>query len=232
MITLGLDTSTKVASIAIIDDEKVIGEYSLSKDMSHSEKLMPMIKEVLDNIDLNIKDVGLYSVAIGPGSFTGLRIGIATVKSFSHLFAKPIVGVSTLESLAYNIYGNKSLIMPMLDARRDRVYTGLYKFENDKLVVVEDSHILEIEDLLEKLEGFDRIIVNGEGSLVYKKEIQTLLGDRVCFGSFGQNITRAVSIAELGKRKYNEGKIDDAFTLIPEYIRATKAERDLKKKDL
>lgn len=230
MITLGLDTSTKVASIAVIDEEKIIGEYSLSKDMSHSEKLMPMIKEVLDNIDLKIEDIDLYTVAVGPGSFTGLRIGITTVKSFSHLFNRPIIGVSTLESLAYNFSGNHATIMPMLDARRDRVYTALYKFKDCEITEIEGSQILEIENLKEKLKEFDKITVNGNGSIVYKEEIRSQLGDRVYFGSLGQNITRAASIAELGLKKYNEGKRDDPFTLIPEYIRATKAERDLKEK--
>ncbi len=228
MITLGLDTSTKVASIAILDEEKIIGEYSLSKDMSHSEKLMPMIKEVLDNIDFKIEDIDLFTVALGPGSFTGLRIGITTIKTFSHLFEKPIVGVSTLESLAYNLYGSKSIIMPMLDARRDRVYTALYSFEKGKVKEIEGSQILEIKDLKEKLGDFQDIIVCGDGSVFYRKEISEQMGDRVSFASLGQNITRASSIGELGREKYDEGKIDDPFTLIPEYIRATKAERDLK----
>lgn len=232
MITLGLDTSTKVASIAVIDEERIIGEYSLSKDMSHSEKLMPMIKEVLDNIDLKIEDIDLYTVAVGPGSFTGLRIGITTVKSFAHLFNKPIIGVSTLESLAYNLSGNNAIIMPMLDARRDRVYTALYRFNNSEIIEIEGSQILEMEDLKRKLQEFDNIIVSGEGSIVYKEEIKTLLGDKVDFGNLGQNITRAASIAELGLKKYNEGQRDDPFTLIPEYITATKAERDLKEKSL
>lgn len=229
-MTLGLDTSTKVATIAVIDGEKVIGEYSLSKDMSHSEKLMPMIKEVLDNLDLKIEDIELYTVALGPGSFTGLRIGIATVKSFSHLFNKPIIGVSTLEALAYNLYENQSIIMPMIDARRDRVYTGLYKFTGGELVEIEGSQILEISDLKEKLKGYDNVIFNGDGALVYREEISSLLCGKAKFASLGQNINRAVSVCELGMRKYKRGQRDDKFDLLPEYIRATKAERDLKEK--
>ncbi len=212
------------------DGEKVIGEYSLSKDMSHSEKLMPMIKEVLDNLDLKIEDIELYTVALGPGSFTGLRIGIATVKSFSHLFNKPIIGVSTLEALAYNLYENQSIIMPMIDARRDRVYTGLYKFTGGELVEIEGSQILEISDLKEKLKGYDNVIFNGDGSLVYREEIKSLLSEKAKFASLGQNISRAVSVCELGMRNYKRGQRDDNFDLVPEYIRATKAERDLKEK--
>lgn len=226
MVTLGLDTSTKVATIAVVDRSGVIGEYSLSKDMSHSEKLMPMIREVLDNIDMKIEDIDLFSVGIGPGSFTGLRIGLSTMKSFSHLLKKPIVGVSTLKALAYNMYGSSSIIMPMLDARRDRVYTGLYKFEDGVIVEVEEPFILPIKDIEEKLEAYERIIING--SLAYKEEIESLLPSKVSFGSLGQNINRATSICEVGIDSFDRGETDDPFTLVPEYIRETKAERDLK----
>ncbi|OLS03483.1 tRNA (adenosine(37)-N6)-threonylcarbamoyltransferase complex dimerization subunit type 1 TsaB [Tissierella creatinophila] len=230
MKVLGIDTSTKVATIAVIDEEKVIGEYSLSKDMSHSEKLIPMVKEVLDNIELKIGDIDLFAVGLGPGSFTGLRIGVATVKSFAHLFDKPIVGVSTLEALAHNMYLNNSIIMPMLDARRDRVYTALYRFEDSKIEEIESSQILEIENIKEKLETYSSIIVNGEGSLVYREEIKKALGKKVKFASSGQNMPRGVSICELALEKYHEGKRDDLFTLTPDYIRPSQAERELKEK--
>ncbi len=230
MKVLGIDTSTKVATIAIIDEEELIGEYSLSKDMSHSEKLMPMVKEVLENIDLKIGDIDLYTVGLGPGSFTGLRIGAATIKSFAHLFNKPIIGVSTLESLAYNLYLSKATIMPMLDARRDRVYTALYTFQGSDIREIEASQILEIKDIGEKLKEYENIIVNGPGSSVYREEIKKALGDKVQFASSGQNISRAVSICELALEKYRKGQRDDFFTLTPDYIRPSQAERELKKK--
>lgn len=230
MKVLGIDTSTKVATIGIIDEEELIGEYSLSKDMSHSEKLMPMVKEVLENIDLKIGDIDLYTVGLGPGSFTGLRIGAATIKSFAHLFNKPIIGVSTLESLAYNLYLSKATIMPMLDARRDRVYTALYTFQGSDIREIEASQILEIKDIGEKLKEYENIIVNGPGSSVYREEIKKALGDKVQFASSGQNISRAVSICELALEKYRKGQRDDFFTLTPDYIRPSQAERELKKK--
>ncbi len=101
MKTLAIDTSTMMATCAVLDEDYLLGgEFSLNQDMSHSENLIPMIKEVLDNLKLKPEDIDLYGVAIGPGSFTGLRIGVATVKSFAHIFNKPIIGVSTLEALA------------------------------------------------------------------------------------------------------------------------------------
>ena len=230
MKVLGIDTSTKVATIAIINEERVIGEYSLSKDMSHSEKLMPMIKEVLDNIDMKIEEIDLFAVGVGPGSFTGLRIGVATMKSFAHLFAKPIIGVSTLEALAYNMNLNQSIIMPMLDARRDRVYTSLYRFNGLEMQEIDRSEILEIEDMKEKLKDYEDIIVNGEGSLIYKGAIKEELGERVRFASIGQNVPSAISICELALRKYDKGEVDDLYTLTPDYVRPSQAERELKEK--
>lgn len=230
MKVLGIDTSTKVATIAVIDEEKVIGEYSLSKDMSHSEKLMPMIKEVLDNVDINIEDIDLFAVGVGPGSFTGLRIGAATVKSFAHLFNKPVIGVSTLEALAYNMNLNDSTIMPMLDARRQRVYTALYRFKDGDIEEIESSQILQIEDIKEELNDYEKIIVNGEGSLIYRREIEDALGEKVRFASLGQNVPRSVSICELALKKYEDGQRDDLFTLTPDYIRPSQAERELKEK--
>ena len=103
MKVLGLDTSTMMTTCAVLDDENLLGEYSLNQDMTHSENLVPMIKEILDNLNLEVSDIDLYGVSIGPGSFTGLRIGIATVKSLAHVFNKPIVGISTLEGLAFNL---------------------------------------------------------------------------------------------------------------------------------
>lgn len=228
MKVLGIDTSTRVATISIIDEEGVIGEYSLSKDMSHSEKLMPMVEEVLKNIDLKVKDIDLFAVGLGPGSFTGLRIGLASIKSFAHLFNKPIIGVSTLESLAYNMYLTSGLIVPMLDARRDRVYTGLYRFNSSSLKELEGSQILEIKDIKSKLGAYEKIVVNGEGSLKYKEEIESALGEKVNFASLGQNMSRATSICELALKKYKEGKRDDFYTLTPDYIRPSQAERELK----
>lgn len=230
MKVLGIDTSTKVATIAILDGQRVIGEYSLSKDMSHSEKLMPMLKEVLDNIDMKMEEIDLYAVGLGPGSFTGLRIGLATIKSFAHLFNRPIIGVSTLEALAYNMYLNNSIIMPMLDARRNRVYTSLYRFNDDEIEEIEGSQILEIDNIEKKLNKYEKIVVNGEGSIVYSREIKAALGEKVKFASSGQNISRAVSICEIALKKYNEGKRDNLFTLVPDYIRPSQAERELGEK--
>lgn len=230
MKILALDTSTLMATCAVIDGDKVLGEYSLNQDMSHSEKLVPMIKTILDGLGLNIKDIDLYGVSIGPGSFTGLRIGVATIKGFAHLFDKPLVGISTLEGLAFNLPYN-DIVVPMIDARRDRVYTGIYSWEDCRIETIMEPDVIEVNELVKILDKYEKIVVNGEGSLVYKEIIKSTLKEKVKFSTISQNSCRATSIGELALIKYKVGHRDDYYTLIPDYLRKTQAERELNEKE-
>src|SRR5690625_2952307 len=196
--------------------------------MSHSEKLVPMIKELLDNLNLRPKDIDLYGVALGPGSFTGLRIGVGTVKTLAHLFDKPIVGISTLEALAYNLPYNKTIV-PMIDARRNRVYTGIYTWQGEELKTLKEEEAIEIEKLFEILDDYEDIVISGDGSQVYKDVIRENLGDRIKVATAGANICRASSICDLAKRNYERGLVDDYYKIAPEYLRPSQAERSLKK---
>lgn len=230
MKVLSVDTSTMISTCAVLDDEKILGEYSLNQEITHSENLVPMIKEMLDNLDLKVSDIDLYGVATGPGSFTGLRIGIATIKSFAHVFDKPIVGVSTLEGLAFNL-PCRGIVVPMIDARRNRVYTGIYKWENGNIINIMEPTIMEIEDLLEDLnKDYHHIMVNGNGATLYKDRISTL-GEKVELAPIGLNGCRASSICELSLLKWKEGKADNYYTLVPDYLRESQAQRELRKKE-
>lgn len=227
MRVLGLDTSTLMTTCGVIDENILLGEYSLNQDMSHSERLVPMVKEVLDNLKLKIEDIDVFGVSVGPGSFTGLRIGIATIKAFAHIFDKPIIGVSTLEALAFNLPFN-DIVVPMIDARRDRVYTGIYKWEGNDLITILEPTVMEIDTLLEILDkNYEKLIVNGDGSLLFKERISNMLKDKVRFATLGQNMCRASSICELALLKYEKGIVDDYFTLAPDYITESQAQREL-----
>ncbi len=230
MKVLGLDTSTLMTTCAVIDEGKLIGEFSLSQDMSHSEKLVPMIQDLLKSLDLKIKDIDLFAAGLGPGSFTGLRIGLATIKAFAHIGDKPLVGLSTLEALAYNLPYNR-IVVPMIDARRERVYTGIYTWEGQELKCLLDPCILEINQLLESLKSYDDIVVNGDGSLVYGEDIRSALGKRVRFAMAGLNMPRASSFCELAILKYNKGQRDDYYTLAPDYLIETQAQRELNERE-
>lgn len=230
MKTLAVDTSTMMATCAVLDEDYLLGEFSLNQDMSHSENLIPMIKEVLDNLKLKPKDIDLYGVAIGPGSFTGLRIGVATVKSFAHVFDKPIIGVSTLEALAYNLPYN-GIVVPMIDARRNRVYTGIYKWNQDKIINIMRPTIMEIEDLLDILKTHEDIMVNGNGIHLYRDKIINTLGEKVKLSPIGLNECKASSVGELARIKYSEDIRDNYYTLAPDYLRESQAQRELRKKE-
>lgn len=231
MKVLGIDTSTLVSTCGVIDGENLIGEYSLNQDMSHSEKLVPMIKEVLDSLNLTIDDIDLFGVTIGPGSFTGLRIGLATMKSFAHINDKPLVGISTLESLAYNLPYN-DIVVPMIDARRERVYTAIYKWEGEDLKAIMEPCVLEVEKLLDKIDNeYEEVVVNGDGSIAFKEVIVDRLKNKVRFSTIGQNMGRASSVCELALKKYKNGEVDDYYTLAPDYLLETQAQRELRERE-
>lgn len=229
MKILGLDTSTMMTTCGVLDGDKLIGEYSLSQSMSHSEKLVPMIKEVLDSLDLSIKDIDLFATTVGPGSFTGLRIALATIKGFAHIYDKPVVGISTVEALAFNLPYN-DIVVPMLDARRNRVYTGIYKWDDCRLETIMKADALEIEDIIEKLQSYNNIIVNGDGSVLYRDILKEELGDRLRFAKPGDNMPRAASVCEIARIRYENNQVDDYFTLTPDYLRPSQAERELNEK--
>ncbi len=231
MKTLAIDTSTMMATCAVLEDNKLLGEYSINQEMTHSENLVPMIKEMLDNLNLKISDIDIYGVAIGPGSFTGLRIGMATIKSFAHVFDKPIIGISTLEGLAFNLTFS-GVIVPMIDARRNRVYTGIYRWEKGRLKNILKPCIMEMEELLKLLnENYDSIMINGNGIHLHRSRILERLGSKVEIAPVGVCECRASSIAELSFLKRDEKNKDNYYNLTPDYLRESQAQRELKRKE-
>ena len=152
MKILGLDSSGIVASVAVVEDEILTAEYTVNYKKTHSQTLLPMLDEVAKMTELDLDTVDAIAVAGGPGSFTGLRIGSATAKGLGLALKKPLISVPTVEALAYNLYDTQGLICPIMDARRNQVYTGIYRFKDHRLQTVEDQMAVPIEDLLAKLE--------------------------------------------------------------------------------
>ncbi|WP_202708697.1 tRNA (adenosine(37)-N6)-threonylcarbamoyltransferase complex dimerization subunit type 1 TsaB [Sporosalibacterium faouarense] len=231
MKILAIDTSSIVATCAIMDDEKLIGEYILNHKRTHSQKIMPIIEEILSSCDLKPEDIDVYAASVGPGSFTGLRIGVATVKGLAHAMNKSVVGISTIEALAFNIPYSEGIIVPMMDARRDRVYTGIYKWEDGDLCVIEEPDAIEVEELLDKLlKRNEKVIVNGDGAIVYKDKIIEGLGSKVLFAPKSVNMARAASVAELAMAKAKIGDVTSFMDLVPDYLRKSQAQREYDKK--
>ena len=130
MRILALDSSGLVASVAVVEDAELRGEYTINYKKTHSQTLLPMLEEIVQSTGLDLKEIDAIAIAAGPGSFTGLRIGSATAKGLGLALKKPIVPVSTVDALAYNMYGTDCLVCPIMDARRNQVYTGIYEFKN------------------------------------------------------------------------------------------------------
>ena len=176
MRILALDSSGLVASVAVVEkieeEEQVIAEYTVNYKKTHSQTLLPMLDTVSDMIELDLKTIDAIAVAGGPGSFTGLRIGSATAKGLGLAMNKPLVHIPTLEGLAYNLCGTDAIVCPIMDARRGQVYTGIYEFCGNELVVLEDQMAISIEELGDHLKKYDkRIIFLGDGVPVLRARL-------------------------------------------------------------
>jgi len=228
MNILGIDTSSNVATVAVLNDEKLVGEYTINNPMTHSQKLMPMIDVLLKDVSLSIRDIDYLAVSKGPGSFTGIRIGIATVKGLAQPFNTPILAVSSLEVLAYNIPFTDKLICPIMDARRDEVYSCIYKWENNVLKNLIEERAMGIEKLMESLQDRkEDVIFLGDGLKRYGEFIQNTLKERAVFTPNYVSMQRAASLVQLAfdKIKRNEIEPENHFTLVPTYLRKSEAER-------
>lgn len=236
MKILGLDSSGLVASAAIVEDGILLAEYTTNYKKTHSQTLLPMLDEIRNMIDLDMGSIDAIAIAAGPGSFTGLRIGAATAKGLGLALEKPLVEVSTLEGLAYNLCGTTQLVCPLMDARRNQVYTGVYEFRKEesgyRLHVVEEQCAVDISIILEKLNVLGReVVFLGDGVPVYADRIKELLTVPYTFAPANNNRQRAASVAALGAVCFAEGKTVTAAEHQPEYLRKSQAEREQEEKE-
>lgn len=223
MLILAIETSTKTASIALLDGTEIIAEIFLNAGIHHSVVLLPAIENIFKVTQIRAGDIDLYTCASGPGSFTGIRIGISTVKGLALATGKPVVGVSTLDALAFNVVGSSSVVCPMLDAKKKQIYTALYRTgRGDTFEKIMGERVADVEDFLKCIEK--ETIFLGEGALKYSKMIKDMLPGKAYIASGLHNLLRASAVALLGKRKYHEGDYVDPFTLTPTYLRASEAE--------
>ncbi len=232
MKILAIDSSGLVASVALLEDENLIAEYTVNYKKTHSQTLLPMLDEIVRMTDTDLHSVDAIAVAKGPGSFTGLRIGSATVKGLGLALEKPIIGIPTVEGLAMNLYGASALICPLMDARRNQVYTGIYKFQKDTLQVVKEQTPLGIEEIIEALNliGQD-VIFLGDGVPVYRQIIEEKLDVPYTYAPAHMNKQRAGAIGVRAFTYYKEGLFVSAAEFAPEYLRLSQAERERMEKE-
>lgn len=227
MKLLAIETSSLVASAAILEDDIVIAEYSVNHKKTHSQTLLPMIDEIFKQVEMDISEIDAIAVAKGPGSFTGLRIGSATAKGLAQALNIPIIPVPTLAAMAYRFYGNENLISPIMDARRHQVYTGLYTFEDGNLVTVSEQCPMDVKELAEKCNAQARpVIFTGDGIPPYRKDLEELLTVPYLFAPAHCNRQSAAAVGSLGYVLYGQGIIEKAEEHVPDYLRVSQAERE------
>ena len=227
MKILAIDSSGLVATVAVTEDEQMLAEYTINYKKTHSQTLVPMLDEIRSMIELDLSTIDAIAVAKGPGSFTGLRIGSATAKGLGLALDKPVIPVSTLDALAMNVWDSDKLVCPIMDARREQVYTGLYRFEEENLVTVKEPCAIAVEELCGILnETGETVLFLGDGVPVYRDMIDELLNIRPVYAPAHMSRQRAGALAVLAARYYKEGRIETAAEHRPEYLRMSQAERE------
>ena len=242
MRILAIDSSGLVATVAVVEqDEKAVGktvaEYTINYKKTHSQTLLPMLDEIVRMTELELGSVDAIAVAGGPGSFTGLRIGSATAKGLGLALEKPLIHVPTVDALAYNLCYTDQIVCPIMDARRNQVYTGIYEFEDEKLNIIEPQMAVGIEELAERLCRFpnDRgIIFLGDGVPVYRERLQNelLVNYKISFAPAHMNQQRAAALGTLAMDYYRTGRVETAAEHKPDYLRLSQAERERAEREL
>ena len=227
MNILGIDSSGLVASVALQSDDKLVGEYTIHNKKTHSQTLLPMLDEVAKMIELDLNTVDVIAVSAGPGSFTGLRIGSATAKGLALALHKKIVSVPTVDALAYNLWNSPSLVCPLMDARRQQTYTGLYKFTDGTMDTVLPQCVVGIQEIIEKInEMGEAVTFLGDGVPVFREYIEENLKVPFSFAPSHLSRQRAGAVGALGILYYKEGRTETAMEHVPEYLRVSQAERE------
>lgn len=226
MLVLAIESSSHVAGAAVADDNKVISEFTLNRGLTHSESLMTLLDNVMKMGDVDVADIDLFAASKGPGSFTGLRIGIATIKGLAQAVDKPVIGVNTLDGLAYNIQYADHLICPIMDARRQQVYTSLYEYVDGRLSRLEEYMAIPLDELMEDLLKRDReVIFLGDGVGVYREVIEERMKGQALFVPAPFREQRASSIASIAIDLAKRGHVEDFRHLTPFYLRKSQAEQ-------
>ena len=227
MNILALETSAKAASCALLIDGALVAGFFTNAGLMHSETIMPMVESMMACAKQDLRNVDVFAAATGPGSFTGLRIGVSAVKGMALALDKPCCGVSTLEALAFNISAFNGVAVPLMDARRGQVYTALFKNDNGAVTRLCDDNAIAIDEVCEKLKGFtDPVMLVGDGAALYHAHLSDRL-QNVLLAPEALLHQRAGSVAYLARKKLAQGGgTCTADDLEPVYLRLSQAERE------
>jgi tRNA threonylcarbamoyladenosine biosynthesis protein TsaB len=226
MIILGIETATMTGGLALMDEGKLIAEYTLNMKTTHSSRLMPALDWILKDALLDKNQIDGIAISTGPGSFTGLRIGLATAKGLALGLDIPLIGIGTLDALANNVSYPAYQVCAILDARKKEVYSAFYKCENDVLVKKSHYQVISPAELVDQIH--EKTIMLGDAIDVYGEYFKEKLGDLVVFAPDAQRLPRAAVVAEMGLAKLKLGEILDLASSEPYYIRSSDAEGKIK----
>ena len=221
---LAIETSSLVSSVALLHGQTLRAELTIQARLTHSEQLMPHIADMLEKASVAKQDIDGVAVSIGPGSFTGLRIGLATAKGLAFSWDVPIIGVETPVSLAWNFAGNQDLICPLIDAQKGNVYAAAYSWQGWELHTEKDIEVLPLETVLEAAKDRQRpVLFCGDGALMARDAIAAA-GGALRLAPPTMAIPRAGSLALAAQKRFDAGQVDDCLTLTPAYKRRSEAE--------
>jgi tRNA threonylcarbamoyladenosine biosynthesis protein TsaB len=222
MKILAVETATMLGGIAIMDGMTLKAESRINVKVTHSERMMKEIDRTLKAAGMQIEDIDAFGISIGPGSFTGLRVGLSTIKGLVYATGKKFISVPTLEAFAWNSPFTNLQVCPMLDARRKEVYAAVFRWDEDDFVKVVDHQALKVSNLLTMIDAPTLFL--GEGALLNRELIERELGDSAYFGTPPQMVPSPANVALLCMRKSEKGEFDDALKAVPAYHRRSEAE--------
>lgn len=232
MNILAIDASGVAGSVALIRNGKLTGEYYICYKLTHSETIMPMLEHMRDLLDIELETLDAIAVTSGPGSFTGLRIGVTTAKALALALNVPIIGIPTLDTIAHNMTHTPYAICPIMDARRNQVYTALYKWQDEELFRLTEHLATDMDEYLDLLiQREEKIIFLGDGVDVFKEKIVEKLGTKAVFAPMFLNLQHASTLAEIACHKYRKGEVTEASEFVPMYLRKSQAEREKEERE-
>lgn len=227
MNLLAIDASGVAGSVAYIRDGKLAGEYYICHKLTHSETIMPMLEHMKNLLDIDLESIDAIAVTSGPGSFTGLRIGVTTAKALALALNVPVVGIPTLDALAYNMTHTPYRICPIMDARRNQVYTAVYSWQEEGLARLTEHLACDMDEHLTYLSQDEKpVIFLGDGVDVHKEKIIAVLGNRALFAPAYLNLQHASVLAEVACEAFKRGESVSAAEFVPIYLRKSQAERE------
>ncbi len=227
MKVLAVETATIAGSAAICDDTSgLIGEFKINVKVAHAERLMPSIQWLLESSRIPIEEIDAFAISIGPGSFTGLRIGLSTVKGLAYATKKPVVAVPTLDAFARIVPFSAYQICPLLDARKDEVFAGLYAWDEHTMIKIMQERAIRPDDLVKEIT--EKTVFIGDGILRYGDMITDLCGDNAIFPPLSIRTPSAATVGDIALEKMKQGDYADPVSLTPFYIRKSEAELNWK----